>query len=58
MDLNGERLIAGSRTGFASSGGELFSHFGGRNSSNSDHCVGDAFCCQARTTAKSSGIGP
>ena len=58
MDLNGERLIAGSRTGLASSGGERFSRFGGRNSLNSDHYVEDAFFCQAHTAAKSSGIDP
>lgn len=58
MDLSGERLIAGSRTGFTSSDAERFLHFCGWNSSNFDRCVEDAFCRETRKTAESSGIDP
>ena len=58
MGLNGERLIAGSGTGFASSDAARRCHFGDQSSSNFNHRVEDVFCCQARTTSKPNGIDP
>ena len=58
MGLNGERLIAGCGTGFASSGVESRCDFGDRSSSNFNRRVEDVFCRQARTTSKPNGIDP
>ena len=58
MGLNGERLIAGSGTGFASSDAACRCHFGDRSSSNFNRRVEDVFCRQARTTSELNGIDP
>lgn len=58
MELNGERLIAGCGTGFASSGTVRRFHFYDRSSSNFNRRVEDVFCRQARTTSKPNGIDP